>query len=57
MGVESLMLSMVNTGKVGTFTFPIPCIAIKLLQFKPINAHNCIKVTILQHTNSYMICA
>jgi hypothetical protein len=54
MGVESLVLSMVNTGKVRTVTFPITCITIQLLQFEPSNAHNFINVTILQHTNSYM---
>jgi len=57
MGVEILVLSMVNTGKVKTLTFPILCITIKLLQFKPTNAHNYIKVTILQHTISYMFFA
>jgi len=31
-------------------------ISAQLLQFKPTNAHNFIKVTILQHTSCYMFC-
>jgi hypothetical protein len=36
------------------FTFCSPCITTQLLQFEPTDAHNFIKVTILQHTSYYM---
>ena len=40
------------------FIFFVPCIINKLLQFKPMNALNFIKITIiLQHTSSYMFWA
>ena len=43
------------------FSFSIPCILIHLLQFEPTNAHNFIKVTILQHIipcifQSWLVC-
>jgi hypothetical protein len=34
------------------FTFSIPCVMVQLLRFEPRNAHNFVKVTILQHTIS-----
>jgi len=36
------------------FTFSIVCITIRLLQSEPMNTHNCIAVTMLQHISSYM---